>query len=163
VARDFRARADKEFLAHHYEAAASLYDQAGRADKAALAGAEEPWAYCKLFAVNEALKKPEPPPAADLEREVRTAMSLAPKLDPCRSGTGRAGPRPPAPPAAAPADRPADRTEETAVEVRHHARGQVSQSYAVAETANFRVFHNQSREVAEKAARVAEAARTASY
>jgi hypothetical protein len=162
VARDFRARADKEFLAHHYEAAAALYDQAGRADKAALAGAEEPWAYCKLFAVNEALKKAEPPPAADLEREVRTAMSLAPKLDPYgkdllfRIRNRAVG-------AASPAAPPADRTEETPVEVRHHARGQVSQSYAVAETANFRVFHNQTREVAEKAARVAEAARTAGY
>ena len=33
--------------------------------------------------------------------------------------------------------------------------------WAVAETANFRIFHNQSREVAEKAARLAEAARSA--
>jgi hypothetical protein len=47
-----------------------------------------------------------------------------------------------------------------AVEVRYTPRGD-GQDWAVAETANFRIFHNQSRQVAEKAARIAEAARSA--
>ncbi len=54
---------------------------------------------------------------------------------------------------AAPEDAPPD------VEIRHTPR-QAGQAWAVAETANFRIFHNQSREIAEKAARVAEATRT---
>jgi hypothetical protein len=55
---------------------------------------------------------------------------------------------------AADTDVPAD------VEVRHTPRDDDS-GWAVAETANFRVYHNESREIAEKAARVAEAARAA--
>jgi hypothetical protein len=46
------------------------------------------------------------------------------------------------------------------VPIRHTPRPDGGE-WATAETANFRIFHNQSREVAEKAARTAEAARAA--
>ena len=46
------------------------------------------------------------------------------------------------------------------VEVRHTA-ARSGEGWSVAETANFRIFHNQSREVAEKAARLLEATRSA--
>ena len=62
--------------------------------------------------------------------------------------------RGPAVRAAAPDDVPGE------IEVRHTPR-QPGQNYAMAETVNFRLFHNQSRETAEKTLRVAEAARAA--
>ncbi len=59
----------------------------------------------------------------------------------------------PSPSPAATGDRPA-------VEVRHTPR-RPGGEWAVAETANFRIFHNETREVAEKAARLVEASRAA--
>jgi len=59
------------------------------------------------------------------------------------------------------APRPAPEPKKTAedlqaaVEVKHTPR-QAGRDWAVAETPNFRVFHNESRELAEKAARLAE-------
>jgi hypothetical protein len=156
LARRFLAQAEQEFMARHYEAAGSLYEQASRADKSVLAGAEERWAYCKLFTVGEALKKTAPPAAADLEREVRLAMSLAPKLDPYgKDLLYRIHNQPVG--TSAPVEQ-----QDGSIEIRHTPRGQ-GQAYALTETTNFRIYHNQPREVAEKAARVAEAARTAGY
>jgi hypothetical protein len=100
-----------------------------------------------------ALNGPEPSAAAvpELEQEVRRAMSMAPKLDDFgkdlirRIQERRGG---------------AGTTEEApAVEVRHAPRQ--GQGWAVAETANFRIFHNQSHELAERVARVAESTRSA--
>jgi hypothetical protein len=159
LARDFFAHAEQEFLARHYEAAGSLYEKAHRADQSVLAGAEERWAYCKLFVVGEALKKTSPPAPAELEREVRLAMSLAPKLDPYGKDLLYRIKNQNVSTAA-----PVEHAEEAPLEIHHVVRGQhPKQGYALAETANFRVYHNQTREVAEKAARVAEAARTAGY
>ncbi len=153
-------QAEKEFAARRYAEAGALYEQCRQADPSALADAQERWAYCKIHAVVEAYRNapadgPAPP---DWEREVRQARSMAPgnkalnafagdllgKLQDRRGPTVRA----------APEDSPAD------VEV-HHTPRQAGQAWAVAETVNFRIFHNQSREIAEKAARVSETARAA--
>ena len=157
-ARQLVRRADEEFARDHFEAAGRLYEQAGRADRASTAACQDRWAHCKLFAVVQALNRPGAPAGADLEKEVRQALSMAPKLDDFgkdllrkiddrRAGTpGRLGD------AHGPAEAGAR------VEVRHGPRqGQ----WAVAETAHFRVLHNQPRETAERVARIAETTRAA--
>jgi tetratricopeptide (TPR) repeat protein len=153
-------QAEKEFTGRHYVEAGRLYEQANRIDPAVAAEGKERWAYCKVYAVVDALNHapagaPAPP---EWERDVRQALGMAP----ANQALGVFGKnllgkiqdrRGPAVRAAAPDDVPGE------VEVRHTPRQQ-NQNYAMAETVNFRLFHNQSRETAEKALRVAEAART---
>jgi hypothetical protein len=151
-ARDALSRAAEEFRNKHYPEAAKLYDQADRIDhKSSTTADHEAWAYCKLFVVNDTLNRPDGAAAPELEKEVRLALSLAPKLDGVgadllrriqnRSSSGSA-----------------KTLEAATVEVKHTPR-QSGQNYAVAETANFRIFHNQKPEFAERVARAAEAAR----
>jgi tetratricopeptide (TPR) repeat protein len=150
-------QAEKEFAARHYAEAGRLYEQCNRLDPAALGDGKERWAYCRVYAIVEAFNQgpadaPAPP---EWEREVRQAAALAPDNKALGVFAGNLlnkiqDRRGPAVRAAAP--------DEAEVEVRHTPR-QAGQAWAVAETANFRIFHNQTKEVAEKAARVAEAAR----
>jgi tetratricopeptide (TPR) repeat protein len=142
--------ADRAFLARRYREAAAYYQQASQADAALPQLSKERWAYCKLYAVTDQLNNPAPGGTdwARLESEVRSALELAPRLD-CahqllraireRSGSARA----PTPP------RPA---------IQHHAQKQGG--WAVAESANFRVFHTD-RTLAERALEAAEQARSA--
>jgi tetratricopeptide (TPR) repeat protein len=160
-ARTILDQAEKEFAARRYVEAARLYEQANRIDPDVAAESKERWAYCKVYAVVEALSRAPAGAAAppEWERDVRQALSMAPanqKLnDFGKSLLSKIQEhRGPAIRAAAPDDVPGE------VEVRHTPR-QPNQSYAMAETVNFRLFHNQSRETAEKVLRVAEAARTA--
>ena len=156
-------QAEKEFAAQHYAEAGRLYEQCNQADPSALGDGRERWAYCKVYAVVDAFNhapadKPAPP---EWDREVRQALSMAPDNKGLASFgavvLGKIQDRRGVVRAAAP-DRPDDAPAD--IEIRHTPRQQ-GQAYAVAETANFRIFHNQSREVAEKAARVAETARAA--
>jgi hypothetical protein len=153
-------KAEQEFAASHYEAAGRLFEQVNRLDKLALNDdARTRWGYCKMFAVVHQLNHPDARNGswADLERDVRVAMALAPtkfdgygnsllrRIQERRDGTG---------------SKEETRGDEQtpAVAVRHQDRG--SQGWSVAETTNFRVFHNQTRELAERTARVAERTRT---
>jgi hypothetical protein len=154
-------QAEKEFSAQHYAEAGRLYEQCSQVEPSALGDGKERWAYCKLFAVVDALNHAPSDAAAppDWERDVRQALTMAPDNKALGVFAGNLlgkiqDRRGPAVRAAAPDEVKAD------VEVRHTPRQQ-GQAYAVAETANFRIFHNQSREVVEKAARTAEAARAA--
>jgi hypothetical protein len=137
-------RAGQEFSRQNYLAAAKLYEQAGRIDATATAAAHEQWAYCKLYAVVDALNHDGSAPEPQLEQEVRAAlrMATAPKLTAFGQDV---------------LHRLQERRAVARVEVRHTpAQGQ---GWAVAETANFRVLHRQSQELAEKVAQVAETAR----
>jgi hypothetical protein len=152
-------RAEQEFLAKHYEAAARLYEEASHAIPNLGADSKEQWAYCKLHQVVEQLNSPAAggPSYADLEREVRVALELAPRaqvqeygkkvllarIQERQSGSVTEG---------------AGR-EEAPVAVRHTDRQ--ADGWAVAETANFRVFHRQARDLAERVAQAAERTRTA--
>jgi tetratricopeptide (TPR) repeat protein len=146
--RELLEQAEQEFGRERYAAAGRLYEQAHRADGNATAACRDQWAYCKLHGANEALNRTGGPPA-EVEAEVRQAlaMSTAPKLtafgqDLLRRVQERRG-------QAAP--------EAAKVEVRHTpAQGQ---GWAVAETANFRVLHRQSQDLAGQVARVAEQTR----
>jgi hypothetical protein len=157
-ARRLVRQADDEFSRDHFEAAGRLYEQANRADRNSTAGCMDRWAYCKLYAVVQALNRPGPAAGPDLEKEVRQALSMAPKLVSFGQGllltiADRRG---------APAGRPASglaRPDTGArVDVRH---GERVGKWNVATTTNFRVLHNQPRETAERVARIAEATRTA--
>src|SRR5262249_42562617 len=76
------ARAEQAFSEKRYGEACGLYEEAHAADPGAAASCRERWAYCKMFRVVEALNGAEKPAApAELEREVRQALSMAPKLE----------------------------------------------------------------------------------
>ena len=80
------ARAEQEFNAKHFRESRLLYDQVAQTDQKSI-GADiahkERWAYCKLCCVVEQLKNTEAakPNLPELEREVGSALQLAPKLD----------------------------------------------------------------------------------
>lgn len=158
-ARLLLEQAEQEYAKDRFLAACRLYEQASKTDPNATAECLERWAYCKLFAVVERMNHPPEGglPFGELEREVRLAMSLAPaKLDGAgqdllrriherrRSGDSL--------------DTPAADERASVVAVRHLERA--ANGWAVADTPNFRVYHNQPRELAEKAAQVAERTRT---
>jgi len=151
-------QAEKEFAGRHYVEGGRPYEKARPKVPAAGGQGRERWAYCKVYSVVDALNHaPAGTPAQpEWERDVRQALDMAP----ANQALGVFGKnllskiRGPAVRAAPPDDVPGE------VEVRHTPRQQ-NQNYAMAETVNFRLFHNQSRETAEKALRVAEAARTA--
>ncbi len=145
-AHDLVVRADREFGDKHYESANRLYATAHEASAEATAPCREKWAYCKLNAVVQALNGAagEELPAEALEREVKQALALAPKLD----GFGNDLLK-----------KVRQRAAGLKVEVKHVPRK--GSGWALAETANFRIFHVQSPEEGEKAARAAEAARIA--
>jgi tetratricopeptide (TPR) repeat protein len=137
----------------HYTDAGRLYEQAHRADPRSVEGFREQWAYCKLYGVVESLNRTSGPVPPELEGEVRKALALAraPKLEAFGKDLLRRIQERPAAAAAASASRPP--------EVRHTPAD--GAGWAIAETGSFRVFHRQSREVAEQAARKAEETRSA--
>jgi tetratricopeptide (TPR) repeat protein len=159
-ARALLEQAEQEYAGNHFESACRLYEQAHRADEKITTDCYDRWGYSKLFTVVQRLNRPSEggPAYAELEQEVRVAMALAPaKLEACgkdllqriqerRNATA-------APNGAQLDDRAAN------IAVHHLDRG--TSGWAIAETANFRVYHNQPRELAEKAAQVAERTRTA--
>jgi hypothetical protein len=148
-ARGLLERAERAFQDGGYDAAGRLYAQAERAEPGCAAGCQERWAYCKLYVVAEALNRPGAGGApAELEREVRQALRMAPRLE--RVGQGlidrlKSGDR--------------GRQAEPAIEVKHTPRQ--GGGWAVAETRSFRIFHAGGQETAEKVARVAETTRVA--
>jgi tetratricopeptide (TPR) repeat protein len=154
LAGTWLARAEEAYAGRRFPEAARFYEQAHQADPAATGASLERWAYCKLYGVFEHLKAPPKggPAAAELEKEVRQAIQLAPRLQEYAQTLlvkidQRRGPATSSnPPAAAPVQ-----------PVRHNARG--SDAWARAETANFRIFHNQTRELAEQVAHIAERTR----
>ncbi len=153
-ARALVEKGTQAFLATRYDEAALLFAQAHRLCPAECASIGAQWGYCRLFAVQQALDKldPKTPAPKQLEQEVRVAVSLAPKLEGegnnlLKRIQGQPG--------------SAIRKNEASsvVAVRHTPRKQ-GQNYSLAETTNFRIFHNQKPEFAERVAQVVEEART---
>jgi hypothetical protein len=156
-ARSLLDEAEQEYAKERFLAACRLYEQAHKSDPAAMADSMERWGYCKLFTVVDRLNhRPDGGQAlTDLEREVRVAMSLSPALDGAgqdllrRIQQRRRGQE---------GGEKVGEERAAAVAVRHLDRP--TNGWAVAETTNFRVYHNQPRELVERAAQVAEATRT---
>src|SRR5262249_50856448 len=136
-------RAEREFAAKHYESAGKLYEQASLAAEGLGTESRERWAYCKLYTVVAQLNQPAGATSpADLEKEVRLALCLAPKLQEYgKELTNKRQER--RAPTAAVAPPAAD------VPVRHLDRP--LDGWDVAESASFRVLHHQQRAIAEKA------------
>jgi hypothetical protein len=152
-ARAWLEQAEQDYASQRYEQACRLYEQVHRTDQQLTTDCRDRWGYSKLYTVVQRLNRSETVANADLERDVRQAIALAPaKLEGCgkdllqriqeRSSLGNG--------------RGDDAGDSIAVRHLDRAAG----NWAVAETANFRVYHNQPREMAEKAARVAERTRT---
>jgi hypothetical protein len=139
--RDLLDQARREFDQKNYAAANRLYEQANRMDPRATTPFREFWAFCKLYAVTDAVNKAGWQPPADADKEVLAALALtaSPQLEHHGKDMLRS-------------------IQERRVEVRHIPAH--DKNWPEAETANFRVIHNQSRELAESAARIAEITRT---
>ncbi len=149
-------RAEAEFAGKRYETAVRLFDQAARTGCALPENCREHWGYCRLVVIAEALRRSNSPAPGEMEREVRQAMSLTPKLDAfgkdlLRRLQDRQG--------VALVDTPPSDSADLVIEVRHTPAQQGT--WAVAETTNFRILHLQSRDFAERVARSAEATRSA--
>jgi hypothetical protein len=155
-AKEVLAKAEQEFGKDNFLAAGRLYEQACQEDERLTAECGQRWAYCRFWAVAEALNNGPPESVRGLEREVQQALTLArsnAKLEKFGNDLQRRLEQ---------AGRGAGQRVEAAapVEVKHTPRGE-RQKWAVAETANFRVLHNQPAEAAERVARAAESARLA--
>ena len=148
------ARAEEEFKNHRYHEAERLFQTAHRSDPASVERSRERWAYCKLHDVVDRMNQTPAPPYGELEKEIRQALELAPRLDygkqllaevgRRRAGAGFS--------AAAPArDMPAPQVA---------LRQLGSQGgWSVAETTNFRFYYRQEYQLTEQVARVAEESR----
>jgi hypothetical protein len=139
-------QAEEEFRKRRYREAGLLFEQAHQADPAGVANSRERWAYCKLFRIVDQLNHPPAsgPAWEELEKEVRQAVELAPRLDYGKYLLGEVQKRRQA-------------AEQATFRMQHFERGK--DGWARMETANFRIFHNQQREVAEQVAQVAERTR----
>jgi hypothetical protein len=149
-------RAEHEFIDRRFDVAARLFEQAYQGKQELSAANKEQWAYCKLHAVVRQLNQPDAAavPYTDMDREVRVAIGLAPRLDDYGQGLLRKiQERSATAPTAAEATAP--------VAVRHFERQ--ADGWAMAETANFRIYHNQARDLVEKVAQVAETTRAAMH
>jgi len=150
-ARGLLAKAEEEFNNRRYREAGSLFDQAHQADKDATAASKERWGYCKLHRVVEQLKSKDPvggPELSELEKEAREALALAPRMENHEDVKK----------ALAEIDRRRGSETGAAVKVKHFERG--NDGWARAETPNYRIYHNQGRELAEQVAQAAERTRT---
>lgn len=151
--RDLLVMAELEFDNRRFREASLLYEQAQQATQPMTDTSRQRWAYCKLHQVVEQLNQ-QSSSYSNMENEVRTALNLAPQLDygklllaeidRRRAESGDSG-----------------RDEAETVEVAFRELGRNADGWDVAETANFRIFHNQPREIVQQAAQVAERTRAA--
>jgi tetratricopeptide (TPR) repeat protein len=147
-ARDLLARAEREFADHHYQEARTLYEKAGRDQPITEPAACERWAYAKLYCVADQVNHSETASTSwtELEQEVKQAVKLAPKLDPFGQNLLVAITK------SRKSSKPAADTSTVAVQ--HSPRN--AEGWLLAETENFRIFHNQPQELAERVAQLAE-------
>lgn len=133
------AQAEAAFDSKQYERACELFAQANQMSSDSVANSGERWGYCKLVAVARSINNGDVAQSATLKQEIRQALTMSPRL-------------------LSFADDLLKRLESAAtgpsVNVKHTPRQ--NGSWAVAETANFRIFHVLSAEEAEKIARIAE-------
>jgi hypothetical protein len=157
TAKDLLTQAEQAFAKNKFRDADALFEKAHRADAHATDTSGERWAYCKMYHVVEELNRHSAAYAA-LAEEMRAALGL--KLSPKIENYGKEllaeierrqrSTSPASGMDAGIADEP--------VAVRD--MGRTPQGWAVAETANFRIYHNLSAEWVEQAARVAERTRS---
>jgi tetratricopeptide (TPR) repeat protein len=149
-------QADQEFRDGHYETAGRLYDQANRADPKTVTGAaRENWAYCKLAAIKQQWERhgatSDDKLLAGYESEIRTALTLTTSPQLKQKGADWLG------------EIQEARRGGAAVRVETPAAvkqlDRVTNGWSVAESENFRVYHRNNPDLAERAAQTAERAR----
>ena len=156
AARQLVAKGDAEFKQAHYPQARSFYEQAYQleADSLAKSKSREAWAYCVFSHVVEQLNQTTVPSQAlpDLRKQVQTAIAMAPE----QNSTGQW--------LIAQID---ERQRTVAVAAPAHVAGmglkhlgRNPEGWFVSETANFRIFHKQNNDFAERVAQTAERTRS---
>ncbi len=140
----YLVKAERAYEERNYEAAARLYQHAERVEPGCVALSQERWAYCRLYVVAQELNRPSGVRTpSELEQEIRQALRMAPRLE--RFGQGLLA-------------RLKEASAATVeVEIKHTPRR--GNSWALAETANFCVFHLLDEEQADKIVRVVESVR----
>jgi hypothetical protein len=140
-ARRLVEEAEKAFEHNQYEAAAEMFKVAELAWPGSVAGCKERWGYCRLCAAAQVVNRGPIDRLSSLEDEVKAALGQAPKLE-------------------AFANRILKDLREVSwarVPVKHTPRQ--GNGWAVAESANFRIYHATSEQKVEAIARLAEATR----
>jgi hypothetical protein len=149
-------QADQEFRDGHYESAGRLYEQANRADPQSVSGAaRENWAYCKLASIRQRWERSgatsDDKLLASYESEIRTALTLTTSPALKQKGNDWLG------------EIQEARRGGAAVRVETPATvkqlDRVTNGWSVAESENFRVYHRNNPDLAERAAQTAERAR----
>ena len=145
-------RANEEFGQKRYAEARSYYEQVVALDRNSLEQVKDCLAYCMLDGVAQQINSGKPCRCPELRDQVQTAMTMSPKLetlanwllskvDKCGGACAGCACNEPDPP----------------LNLQHF--GKNPQGWAVTETTNFRIFHNQDREFAERVALIAERTR----
>lgn len=154
LATQLVSRANDEFSRRRYKEARLFYEQAFQADQQAADACRDSWAYCMLNDVVEALNRPGfgGKPLPQLQKDVHGAVAMAPKL----SATGDWLLREINQRQQAQVSVPAA-VQNVAVRIQHYGRN--PQGWQVADTPNFRIYHNQPRDLVERVAQTAERTR----
>jgi hypothetical protein len=154
-ALDLLKQAEAAFSQSKYREASQYFDQAYQTDSLSTNASGEKWAYCKLHQVVDQLNQQSTAYPA-LEKEVRSALSM--QISGRIETFGKQ--------LLAEIDKrrqlPAKETSNT-VAVTLKNLGRNAEGWSVAETANFRIYHTQSTDYVEQAARVAEETRAAMH
>jgi hypothetical protein len=147
-AEQLLAQAEAEYSQRRFGAARLLYERAYRADPTVTADCRSRWAYCKLNYVVEQLNQTsaEARALSDLQREVQLAMEMSPGLK--ETGTWLL----------AELKRRRDK-EPTTIELAVKHGGRDAQGRQVAETAHFRIHHQQAHDLVDAVGRAAERTR----
>ena len=154
TARNLVSQAENEYARQQFAAAHALFEQARLADPKSVETAKDRWVYCRLHHVVEELNRPALDSAKlpELCKAVHEslAMNPAPKLaDTARWLLSQIEDRQ--------KTNPGPQVGAEQIAVHHHPRN--AQGWQVAETVNFRVYHMQGKDFAERAARIAEQTR----
>lgn len=149
------AKGDEEFERRRYAEARQCYEQAVRHDDKNLDRVRDRLAYCLLDGAVEQLNRNHSAPLPEIRKQVVGAVAMAPQLQ--KTGDwllkeidqrGRSS-----------ANSTPDVVTDPPLNMQHY--GKNPQGWQVTETTNFRIFHNQSRELIERVALIAERTRVA--
>jgi hypothetical protein len=142
-------QANQEFDRAHYADAQHFYEQVVQLDRGSLDTFKDRLAYCMMDSVVQKLNASSPAAKMDeLKQQVRSAMSMSQRLE--KHGAWlltQIDQR----------NRAAEVVADPQLNLQHFSRN--PQGWLVTETTNFRIFHNQERELVERVALIAERTR----
>ncbi len=146
-ADELLAKAERAYAERHFREARTLFEQANSADPHMIEAARERWAYATLFCVADQVNHAESANTSwtELEQETRQAMRLSPSLEKFGQSVLLA------------INKKREGSAKPELAIVHHPRN--PEGWLCAETDNFRIFHNQPQELAERAANIAERTR----